>query len=296
VFDGFLTVYRTRIADLLRIATSGTGILPEGNLHPDLVSRLASEAAKTAQRMLEMCIRALDYLAPIDITFGDYLRAMITADFEFDPEDRDNRRVAIIEAFRRRGILPDDVRSFSVEGLLWKQASPDADERIVINFLSNWMRKIKFWNLSREREELFKRTRAMRAELHDYFVAHGKQSKLTGFDPSLRFEVHSVRPSSRVDWQGKAHFQWVIELTQRIPEYLDGKHTGKPDYYFRGGSTLLVDAVTGRVRYSIKKRIDNKARRDRQRQYMSDVANQSLHATYFRNSRDREPFAALHRF
>jgi hypothetical protein len=297
VFDGFLTIYRTRIADLLRIATSGSGVLPEGNLHPDLVSRLASEAAKTAQRVLEMCIRALDYLAPVDITFGDYLRALITADFEFDPEDRDNRRVAIIEAFRRRGILPDDVRTLSVEGLLWKQGAPDADERIVINFLSEWMKKIRFWNLSRNRQELFERMRAMRAELHNYFVAHGKQSKLAGFDSTLPFEVHSVRPSSRVDLQGKSHFQWVIEITQRIPEYLDEKEKkGKPDYYFRGGSTLLVDAVTGRVRYSIRKRIDSNMRREKQRKYMSDVADQSLYATYFRNSREQEPFAALHRF
>ena len=31
--------------DLLRIATSGTGVLPEGELHPDLVNRLAGYGA-----------------------------------------------------------------------------------------------------------------------------------------------------------------------------------------------------------------------------------------------------------
>ena len=121
VFDAFLTIYRSRIADLFRIATKGTGVLPAGQLHPDLVRRLAAEAADSAQGVLEMCIRALDYCPPVDITFGDYLRAIITADFESDPVDEHNRRIAFIEAFRRHGILPEDVRAFSLEGLLWKQ-------------------------------------------------------------------------------------------------------------------------------------------------------------------------------
>ncbi len=47
VFDAFLSIYKSRIADLLRIATGGTGQLPEGQLHPDLVERLAHEAAKS---------------------------------------------------------------------------------------------------------------------------------------------------------------------------------------------------------------------------------------------------------
>ena len=107
VFDAFLTIYKSRVADLLRIATGGTGVLPEGQLHPDLVNRLAEEAAGSAQHVLEMCIRALDYCPPVDITFGDYLRALITADFELDPWTTEHHRVAFVEAFRRRGIVPD---------------------------------------------------------------------------------------------------------------------------------------------------------------------------------------------
>jgi hypothetical protein len=51
VFDAFLSIYKSRVADLLRIATSGTGVLPAGQLHPDLVNRLADEAAKSAQHI-----------------------------------------------------------------------------------------------------------------------------------------------------------------------------------------------------------------------------------------------------
>ena len=66
------------MADLRRIATGGTGILPPGDIHPDLVDRLADEAAKSASHVLRMCIRALDYCPPVDLTFGEYLRALIT--------------------------------------------------------------------------------------------------------------------------------------------------------------------------------------------------------------------------
>jgi hypothetical protein len=113
VFDAFLAIYKSRIADLLRLATGGTGILNDGELHPDLVNRLANEAAKTAQQILGMCIRALDYCPPVDISFGDYLRALITADFDLVPDDDLGYRIALIDAFKRRGIYPRDIRTLS---------------------------------------------------------------------------------------------------------------------------------------------------------------------------------------
>ena len=157
VFDAFLTIYKARVADLLRIASEGTGVLPAGQLHPDLVNRLAEEAAHSAQHVLEMCIRALDYCPPVDITFGDYLRAVVTADFEFDPVDEEHHRVAFAEAFRRYGIVPENVRTLSVDGLLWRPAAdaPDEDENVVIDLVKNWAADIGSWNLSRSREELF---------------------------------------------------------------------------------------------------------------------------------------------
>ncbi len=125
VFDAFLAIYEQRSADLRRIASSGTGNLPDGAIHPDLVGRLADEAAKVAAHVLQMCIRALDYCPPVDLTFGEYLRALITADFELAAHDSPGYRVAFTEAFRQRGIFADGVRTMSADALRWRRAAED---------------------------------------------------------------------------------------------------------------------------------------------------------------------------
>lgn len=120
VFEAFISIYKSRVADLLRIASNGSGILPAGELHPDLVNRLAQEASKSAGHILTMCIRALDYCPPIDITFGDFLRAVITADSDLVPEDSRNYRLAFIDAFRRRGIYPENIKTLSEDSLRYQ--------------------------------------------------------------------------------------------------------------------------------------------------------------------------------
>ena len=120
VYKAFLNIVDRRTEDLVRIATGGSGVLPQGQLHPDLVNRLTAEACKAARQVLNMCIRALDYCPAVDITFGEYLRALITADRDLVPSDRYNYRVAFMEAFRGCGILlPRDVRTVSEETLAW---------------------------------------------------------------------------------------------------------------------------------------------------------------------------------
>lgn len=118
VYEGFVLTYVRRTRDLLRLATGGSGRLPEGELHPDLVNRLTYECVRTAQSVLSMCIRATDYLPPVDPTFSDYLRAMVTADFELNRADDSGLRADMIEAFRARGIRPEAVGSLAVQSLL----------------------------------------------------------------------------------------------------------------------------------------------------------------------------------
>jgi len=127
IFAAFLSIYERRIADLKRIASEGTGILRAGDLHPDLVRRFADEARKAAVHVLMICIRAIDYCPPVDLTFGDFLRAAITADADLFPDDVLDYRVALMESFRERGIYPNDVRTMSEDALRWK--APEMDKR-----------------------------------------------------------------------------------------------------------------------------------------------------------------------
>jgi len=129
VFGAFVKVYRARTRDLFRIASEGTGVLREGDIHPDLVNRLAEEAERCADRALQMCIRAIDYCPPVGINFGAYLRAVVTADYDMNPSDREYWRLAFIESFREWGIYPRGIRSMAEDSLLWP-TEEEADERV----------------------------------------------------------------------------------------------------------------------------------------------------------------------
>jgi len=120
VFDAFLATYKEQIRDLRRMASGGTGILADGELSPDLVRRIAAEASRNADRILGMIVRAFDYMPPVDVTFGDVVRAVITADRDLFPDDALLLRAHLVEAFRQRGIFPPGVVSLADQALLWR--------------------------------------------------------------------------------------------------------------------------------------------------------------------------------
>jgi hypothetical protein len=334
VFDAFLSIYKSRIADLLRIATGGTGQLPEGQLHPDLVNRLAEEAAKSSQHVLNMCIRALDYCPPVDLTFGEYLRALITADHDLVRDDDRGYRIAMIEAFRRRGIFPQDVRALSENSLRWYGPNEEeqAQLRKILPGSGEFRKLMPSWDLTCERRKVFDQMLDFQAHLEILLKRRLLQRqaqdafKLLGIDPSLpleEFKVDSMRPARRIGPDGQSIVELVVEITQRLPGYfgdasdliesekdvwyrgdnftiLQKFRRGKgadADFWIRGGCTLLIDPDTIRVRYAIVKNIRNKAR------YASQVCYQlqtgaSLRATYFgplRRLEESGAFAMLHR-
>jgi len=133
----FLQIYKRRTRDLLRLATGGTEILAAGAIPADLVNRLAQEASKVARHILDICIRALDYCPPVDMTFGEYLRALITADTDLVPVDEHRYRTAFIAAFRDRGIYPGDAKHMSPDSLVWEPpTAPLRDIRRVLERMS----------------------------------------------------------------------------------------------------------------------------------------------------------------
>ena len=311
VFDAFIAIYKSRIADLLRISTGGTGVLPTGAIHPDLVRRLADEAAKSAGHVLSMCIRALDYLPPVDVTFFEYLRALITADFDLVSDDRHNYRVAFVEAFRRRGIYPvnlgtptrDTPRTLSVDTLRWqglerarftKKAwtAVEAQYAVIIQRLKEYADASLYLQ---DREELFHVTRKQRIILHEQlkgaFKAVPDFAAELGLDPTKSFEVHELRRAMRVSPDGRYIPQVVVALTQSMQ--VNAAEDGTPGHFFRGGSTLLVDLSVPEVKYRIVKNIGSGDRQSRTAAFVREATADPLRALFFAPDR-KEPFAALH--
>lgn len=330
VFDAFLSIYKSRIADLLRIATGGTGVLPTGEIHPDLVNRLAGEAAKSAQHILRMCIRALDYCPPVDITFGEFLRAIVTADFDLVRDDDRGYRIAFIEAFRRRGIYPPSVRSLAVDSLRWRE--PDDDEQQIFQHvlyqkgLDLLQQMAERWSLDGNRRDAYANMKTSGSILHDSLKLRATGDKRAGelmgldFSKSRPFYIYAIRPARRIGPDGQFIRELVIEILQRRRGAFDpaqqaaadaqqtaddANHAKKegqpakssePDFWYRGGCTLLINAETGKVRYCIKKDIKDDGRLSRQRAYQGSPDEVSLRVTYFgRPVECEEPFALLHR-
>lgn len=207
VFEAFLNIYKRRVSDLLRIATNGTGILPQGELQPDLVNRLAGEAAKAAGHVLRMCIRALDYCPPVDITFGEYLRAIITADFDLISDDSRDYRLAFIDAFRRRGIYPQGIKTLSEESLRYccepiLKGETKKLFKIIIKFLREYRNEViyqtdrkKIYNISRDYIGGTKSLKGLHKRIFFKFEDSSEFEKLTGLVFNARWPDFGIRTS-----------------------------------------------------------------------------------------------------
>lgn len=263
VFDAFFTSFLRKTADLFRIARSGGAALAPGDLHPDLAARLASEAAKTAKHFGTMCIRALDYCAPVDITFGDFLRALVTSDADLVPDDRYEYRPALIEAFRLRGIRPTRVVSLSEDSLKWEPARFAAGKAPVCDGL--------VFGLVGPPDPKAQKENAKRLSRFG-----SENAAALGLDPDRPVQAHSFHAVHRVGPDG-ARYGFVAELLQRRPA---GAFT------FRGGVTLVLDA-DGKVRYGIYKHLANEDRLEAQRAYYARFGAQIAESTYLVKARSQ---------
>ena len=114
VFEAISRVFDKKTRTLRKIAALAPGA------RDHLIELLTREARDLAGQFLNIIIRAIDYCPPMDITFGEFLRALVTADYVTVPEDPYGYREALVLAFRRYGITVPAVPDLSEEALLWK--------------------------------------------------------------------------------------------------------------------------------------------------------------------------------
>jgi Subtilase family len=294
VFDAFLLIYKRRTADLYRIYTGGTGVLKPGAIHPDLVRRLGSEATKSASHTARMCIRALDYIPPVDITFGEYLRGIITADSDLVPDDPFGYRVAFVEAFRRRGIYPTDLDTLSVDTLRWQ----GVDVADPTNRFRGIVRRLKvFANDSLyidDRKALFQRTRTERAVLHrlleDTLKTDAVIARSLGIIPAFPFEVLELRRAERTGPDGRPHPQVIVAIAQERQIRVPGSDS---TFTFYGGSTVIVDLKKSELKYAIYKRVDHPEREQATAAFLQQGLKDPVTAILLDQTR-MDRFAALH--
>jgi hypothetical protein len=245
VMEAFLVVFRRRARVYRRLAKamrpSETQSLPR-----ELVELLSAQVIKLANHFLSIVIRAIDYCPPVDVRFGEYLRAMITADRDLMPEDVYDYRGALIRAFRRRGVDFAYVLDMSVDSLYW--APPPAAHRLIEIAYSN-LRLSDDGMCAFSGAELLTWGNAI-----GQFVSHPDRIADFGLvvpkSPYGPIIIESISLTTHVS-EGRVHRGLTVEISQsRISDRSK----------FLGGATILFNDH-GEVRYVIRKRVDSLRRR-----------------------------------
>jgi hypothetical protein len=224
VFDAYFTTFVRRSANLFRIYRSGGGD-PSYELPMPLTRQLASEATRTAELFFNVCVRALDYCPPVDITFGDFLRAIITSDLELHPMDDAGLRDAMMQAFRSRGIIPEGASFFSDTSIAWPRAQglPAVQD-------------LDFGDpngLTRNQQDQSK------AAL-DAYVEDVANRRSLGFDETLPITIVSFHPVFRINQDGSLRTEMVVEAVQEREGKFDPAQPNLGSFPMRGGATIII--------------------------------------------------------
>ena len=256
IFAAYRTTYLARVQDLLRLASGGTGILAEGRPHPDLVRRLAREASATAQLFFERCVQAFTYLPPIDVTFPDFLRAIVTVDAVMSPSD-DSIRTSIIEACRRRGIYATQAGSLADQAI----ALPIYSGRplklgVVPQLVNRTTSTLGAWR-PRGRDDKIEEGK-IAAELN---LWAGEHAEAIGLMPpvkgSIAIKTAGFHSTIRRQTNGQPGVDTVVQFVQHRPDLATDDLGGVVP---KAAVTLVADAV-GNVHYLIGKTMDAKSPR-----------------------------------
>lgn len=256
VFDAYFSIYLKRTSDLFRVYRAGGAQNQPDDLPGPLARLLAEQASATADEFFQLCARALDYCPPVDITFGDFLRALITAHIDLKADDDFDVRDALMQAFRVRGIYPESAAFFSQDSLCWpkvpKWTDPPADGAlppVEVNLEDPVTGEKKLTTL------VFGDPNGLTTEekdingkvLRQYAEENAERLGFNG-DPSLPLEFKPYAPSFhpvfRIGKDGSLRTDMVVELvqTQRVP--FDENMPLAGSFPFRAGVTLIVSAPT----------------------------------------------------
>ncbi|HEY5724048.1 MAG TPA: hypothetical protein VIT45_17195 [Allosphingosinicella sp.] len=198
---------------------------------------VAESGAKVASHLLTMAIRAIDYCPPVDLSFSDFLSALLTVDREVTPDDdRYGYRDVLLYWFNKFRIRKS--HGSGRDGT-WKRCEAELTYA-----------RTHFESLLRDEGEVFR------------FLWENKE-KLS-IDERGYMEVQSVQPCTRIGPDGFSLRETVAEYIQiltltakeladmglQMPEDIE------PDKVVRiyGGGALIFDEY-GQLKYQIAKHL-----------------------------------------
>ena len=248
VFEAYMRVYRRSTEKLFRVVRMGRP-RDAADLSTEVVQLLAASAQKVAEHFLRICIRAIDYCPPVDIRFGSYLRALITADMDAVPDDPLGYRDAFIKAFRRRDIAFEHVRDLSEDSLRWR--APDLPVTRIPDLAFGRLRFTDNGLNQPTRNEVERRAKA----LGEFICADPSRLRPFGLHqpggPYKDIVIQSIRLAHRIGPDDIPRNELVCEITQTR------RAAGNT---FIGGSNVIV-GMDGNIRYVIRRRVDDFRRR-----------------------------------
>jgi hypothetical protein len=261
MMNAFLTMWSARLQQL--------GEKRQGMLDR---SKVVEEGADLASLLLTSSIRALDYTPPVDLSFNDYVSALLTADQEVRPGSDDRYR------------LRDNVRaSFSSYGID-PAAKSDANGMWVGPVTEFRYERTHFEPMQRDADEVF------------HFVWENRDPERLELNAEAYTRVESVRPCIRIGEDGFTLRETVAEYVQilkvqagELGELGLEKPAGVDDaleLYLYGGGALIFDEY-GRLKYHVFNRVCGSKQNGRLK-YLAE-------AGFFRGKSLRTKFSSLHR-
>lgn len=198
--------------------------------------RAAEEGAEIADRLLTMCIRAIDYCPPTDLQFCDFASAILTADWELNPRDEKYQiRSSLLEWFEQYGIKPRSKGQAGREPGSWDPPSEPF-----------CYTRTHFDSMRTEPDELFR------------FLWENRGPFRLNDQAFTR--VLSVRPCVRIGRDGFVLRETAVEYHQQLRVFARELHTlgiRKPDRMpgdvevtLYGGNAVIFDEY-GHVKYNI---------------------------------------------
>ncbi len=241
MFEAFFASYQHRIAPMLRVAglshASAAADLPQ-----ELIDFVCRQARAAATMVLTMVVRALDYLPPTGITFAAFLDAVVAADTDLYPEDRDGFRRLLVESCRRRAIYPGGLPGHGTTGWSRSAAGTELPTRQALVVASHDLSGAEGRPRSDPQLE-----RSWRADLKAWAADNAESLGLDG----RALAVDGGNAGFRLDQDGFPTAVVTARFVQRnrdAEERLPDRLAGLP---LIGGATVIATAG-GRIRHVIR--------------------------------------------